>query len=68
MVITGVIKKGVEPGCLVLTTDNGGAQYLVLAKTVPPLGVPVVVHGTTSDELSYCQQGTPLRVDHIDRR
>jgi hypothetical protein len=68
VVVNGVIKKGVEPGCLVLIPDRGGERYLVLAKSPPPLGVPVVVHGTTSDQLSYCQQGVPLRVDRIDPR
>jgi hypothetical protein len=68
VVVTGVIERGVEPGCFVLTPDQGGVRYLVLAKSPPPLGVPVVVHGTTSDQLSYCQQGAPLRVDRIDPR
>ncbi|HSV65154.1 MAG TPA: hypothetical protein VLJ59_04480 [Mycobacteriales bacterium] len=68
LVIQGVIERGVEPGCYLLTSDQPGPKYLVLSPTPPPIGVPVTVHGTTSAELSYCQQGTPLRVSSIQRR
>lgn len=69
VVVQGVIEQGVEPGCLVLTPDKGGPKYLLIAATPPPVGVPVTVHGVTKpDQVSYCQQGTPLQVSQVERR
>ena len=69
VVVHGVIEQGVEPGCYVLTPDQGGPKYLVIARTTPPIGVPVTVRGTTQPGMvSYCQQGTPLQATQIERR
>jgi hypothetical protein len=67
--VDGVIERGVEPGCYVLTATNGGPKYLVVTKTPPPTDVPVHVEGTTMPgTMSYCQQGTPLHVTTVERR
>jgi hypothetical protein len=71
--VDGVVQRGVEPGCLVLRA--GSKSYLLLrtdggegAQDVP-VAVPVRVTGRIATGVaSYCQQGTPLRVDTITRR
>lgn len=66
--VTGVIEQGVEPGCFVLTPEKGGPTYLVLGVPHPPVGVPVVVSGSVSNLISYCQQGLPLQATSIVRK
>ena len=71
--VDGVVEHGVEPGCLVLKA--GSKSYLLLgsdggtgAQNVP-VAVPVRVRGRLLTGIaSYCQQGTPLRVDSVARR
>jgi hypothetical protein len=71
--VDGVVQRGVEPGCFVLRA--GAKSYLLLrtdggegAQDVP-VAVPVRVTGrVVTGVASYCQQGTPLRVDTITRR
>jgi hypothetical protein len=71
--VDGVVERGVEPGCLVLRT--GAASYLLVrddgGRTADdvPVAVPVRVRGQVLTGIaSYCQQGTPLRVDTVTRR
>jgi hypothetical protein len=66
--LDGVAAPGVEPGCVVFTT--GGRHYLLLgAKGTVPTEVPIRVRGIVlTGVLSYCQQGTPLKVLEINRR
>jgi hypothetical protein len=69
VVVRGVIEKGVEGGCWVLTPDRAGPSYVLVTATTPPTGVPVTVYGTARpDQASYCQQGTVLAVSRIERR
>jgi hypothetical protein len=71
--VDGTVERGVEPGCLVLKA--GTKRYLLLrtdgglnAQNVP-VAVPVRVHGRlVTGVASYCQQGTPLRVEAVTRR
>jgi hypothetical protein len=67
-VYDGTAAPGVEPGCVVFTT--AGRHYLLMgAKGTVPLNVPIRVRGVVlTGVLSYCQQGTPLRVLDITRR
>ena len=71
--VDGVVEHGVEPGCLVLKA--GSRSYLLLSTdggigaTNVPVAVPVRVRGElVTGVASYCQQGTPLRVDSVTRR
>lgn len=68
MTVDGVVGTGVEAGCLVLRSE--GAEYLLLgADEDVPMDVPVRVRGVREDNvISYCMQGTPLRVLDMDRR
>ena len=69
VVVRGVIEAGVEAGCWVLTPDRAGPRYVLVTATTPPTGVPVTVYGTPHpDQVSYCQQGTVLAVNKIERR
>lgn len=68
LLLDGVAAPGVEPGCVVLTT--AGRNYLLVgAKETVPTEVPIRVRGIVlTGVLSYCQQGTPLKVLEITRR
>lgn len=68
VIVNGVIERGVEPGCFILTPDRGGPVYLVLGVRGLPVGVPVTVRGTISSVLSYCQQGIPLQASSVQQR
>ena len=62
-VLRGTVVKGVEPGCLVLSTDEG--QYLLLGgdQDVLSVGEDVVVEGVPQPgRPTVCQQGTPFTV------
>ena len=66
--VTGTVREGVEPGCLLLDTD-GGTRYLLVggerAELAP--GSRVAVTGRVDrDLLSTCQQGEPLVVASIE--
>jgi hypothetical protein len=68
LVLDGVAAPGVEPGCVVFAT--GGRRYLLVGATGKvPTDVPIRVRGVVlTGVLSYCQQGTPLKVVEISRR
>ncbi|WP_158882245.1 hypothetical protein [Amycolatopsis anabasis] len=60
--VRGVVRPGVEAGCLVLPAD--GTEYLLIgrAEALPP-GRDVVVRGRVDrGTATTCQQGTPLVV------
>jgi hypothetical protein len=64
--VTGTVRQGVEPGCLVL--DTGGERYLLLSKDQSKLteGSRVEVTGIRArGQISYCQQGIPLEVQSV---
>jgi hypothetical protein len=66
--VTGTVREGVEPGCLLLDAD-GGTRYLLVggerAELAP--GSRVAVTGRVDrDLLSTCQQGEPLVVATIE--
>jgi hypothetical protein len=65
--LSGIAEKGVEPGCVLLRA--GAKSYLLLgAKDVIVTGVPIKVTGKViTGVMSYCQQGTPLRVDSVTK-
>jgi hypothetical protein len=71
--VDGVVRHGVEPGCLVLRA--GATSYLLLngdgstSATGVPIAVPVRVSGRILTGIaSYCQQGTPIAVTTVTRR
>jgi hypothetical protein len=67
--VDGVVERGVEPGCLVLR--SGAQNYLLQGpgSASAPIEVPVRVTGEVlTGQMSFCQQGTPLRVSSIARR
>jgi Protein of unknown function (DUF5818) len=66
--VTGTVREGVEPGCLLLDAE-GGTRYLLVggerAELAP--GSRVAVTGRVDrDLLSTCQQGEPLVVARIE--
>jgi hypothetical protein len=66
--LTGTVRAGVEPNCLLLEAENGGSYLLVggeRAELAP--GSRVAVTGRVDrDLLSTCQQGEPLVVASIE--
>jgi hypothetical protein len=65
--VTGTVREGVEPNCLLL--DAGGASYLLVGGERAGLrpGRRVAVTGRVDhDLLSTCQQGEPLLVASIE--
>jgi hypothetical protein len=70
--LKGVVQRGVEPGCLVLTASGKSYTLLQGADATPatgvPLSVPVEVVATPlTGVASYCQQGTLLKVVRVTR-
>jgi Protein of unknown function (DUF5818) len=66
--LTGTVRTGVEPGCLLLDAD-GGRPYLLVGGERAALrpGARVAVTGRVErDLLSTCQQGEPLVVASIE--
>jgi hypothetical protein len=64
--VTGTVREGVEPGCLIL--DTGRERFLLLSKDSSRLtpGSRVEVTGVrASSRISYCQQGVPLEVRSV---
>lgn len=66
--LTGVVRAGVEVGCLVLAPDAGAPastdSYALLggdATTVVP-GARLLVYGQVTSSMTACAQGTPLLV------
>lgn len=68
LLLDGVASPGVEPGCVVFAA--AGKRYLLQgAAGKVPTGVPIRVRGVVlTGVFSYCQQGTPLKVEQITRR
>jgi Protein of unknown function (DUF5818) len=66
--LTGTVRAGVEPDCLLLDADGGGPYLLIggeRAKLRP--GRRVAVTGRVDrDLLSTCQQGEPLTVASVE--
>jgi hypothetical protein len=65
--VRGTVKDGVEPGCVLLATDQ--QTYLLVGgdKTALKSGSVVTVYGRPEPELmSTCQQGTPFRVTRVE--
>jgi hypothetical protein len=61
--VTGTVREGVEPGCLIL--DTGRERFLLLSQDKSKLAVGSRVEVTgvrASGRVSYCQQGIPLEV------
>jgi Protein of unknown function (DUF5818) len=66
--VTGMVREGVEPGCLLLDASDG-ARYLLVGgeRTELRTGSRVAVTGRVApDLLSTCQQGKPLVVATIE--
>jgi hypothetical protein len=64
--VTGTVRQGVEPGCLIL--DTGRERFVLLSKDNSKLteGSKVEVTGVrSSGQISYCQQGIPLEVQSV---
>jgi hypothetical protein len=64
--ILGCVKKGVEPGCVILIAADG-KEYSLHGDSIPTIGrgLGVSVTGTLGG-VSTCLQGTPLRVTSWD--
>jgi hypothetical protein len=65
--VTGTLHDGVEPGCVLLRTEQG-TDYLLVGGDRGRLmtGRRVQVTGVLSQDLmSICQQGTPLLVNSV---
>jgi len=68
LTITGTIREGVEPGCMLLDAKPGGGRYLLVGGDRGELraGARVKVTGRVDRNLlSTCQQGEPLVVASI---
>ena len=66
--LTGTVRAGVEPDCLLLEAENGG-RYLLVGGERAQLrpGARVAVTGRVDpDLLSTCQQGQPLVVAAVE--
>jgi hypothetical protein len=67
--VTGTVREGVEPNCLLLDAEEGGRRYLLIGGERAELqaGARVEVTGRVeSDLVSTCQQGEPLVVATIE--
>jgi len=67
--VTGTVREGVEPNCLLLEAEEGGRRYLLIGGERAELqaGARVKVTGRVEpDLLSTCQQGEPLVVATIE--
>jgi hypothetical protein len=66
MTIRGTIQPGVEPGCLILSTDNEVFQLVGPPTANLKAGMTVEVSGAPDKTLvTTCQQGTPFVVTKI---
>jgi hypothetical protein len=66
--LRGTIHDGVEPGCVLLTTD--AKTYLLIGgdKSMLKSGAQVTVYGVEQKDLmTTCQQGTPFKVSRIEQ-
>jgi hypothetical protein len=67
--LTGTVREGIEPGCLLLDASGGGRRYLLVGGERAELqaGARVEVTGRVENDLvSTCQQGIPLVVATIE--
>jgi hypothetical protein len=67
LTVTGTVREGVEPGCLLLDAEQG--RYLLIGGDRGELraGTRVQVTGRVAPDLvSTCQQGEPLVVASIE--
>jgi hypothetical protein len=67
--VTGTVREGVEPNCLLLDAEEGRRRYLLVGGERAELqsGARVKVTGRVeSDLVSTCQQGEPLVVTAIE--
>jgi len=64
---TGILRDGVEPGCVLLEADQGTVYLLVGGDrgTLSAGGRVQVTGRLAPDLLSTCQQGQPLQVSSI---
>ncbi|WP_433080126.1 hypothetical protein ACQP1P_42145 [Dactylosporangium sp. CA-052675] len=65
--VRGTVKDGVEPGCVLLTTDK--ETYLLLGGDRESMksGKTLTVYGTPEPTMmTTCQQGTPFRVSRVE--
>jgi hypothetical protein len=68
LTVTGTVREGVEPDCLLLEAEQGG-PYLLIGGERGELqaGARVKVTGRADPDLvSTCQQGEPLVVSSIE--
>jgi hypothetical protein len=65
--VTGMLRDGVEPGCVLLEADQGTVYLLVGGDrgTLSAGGRVQVTGRLAPDLLSTCQQGQPLQVSSI---
>jgi hypothetical protein len=69
LTVTGTVREGVEPGCMLLDAEQGGGRYLLAGGERGELraGARVKVTGRVDRNLlSTCQQGEPLVVASIE--
>ena len=60
--LSGVVRQGAEPGCLILHTSVFGMFELLNPRPVPRDGDHVHVTGQVADVMSHCMQGRPFVV------
>jgi hypothetical protein len=66
MTIRGTIQPGVEPGCLILSTDKGVFQLVGPPTAGLKAGMSVEVSGAPDKTIvTICQQGTPFVVAKV---
>jgi hypothetical protein len=68
--IQGTVTAGVEIGCYILRSDDGGFSYLLLGgdrNTIMAGGRVQVTGRPAPNMMSYCQQGTPFTVTAVRR-
>jgi hypothetical protein len=66
--VTGTVREGVEPDCLLLEAEQGGPYLLIGGERAElQAGARVKVTGRADPDLvSTCQQGEPLVVSSIE--
>ena len=63
--IRGTLSDGIEPGC-VLLTSNGVVYQVIWRHGTPVTGPEIEVEGTVQPDLmTTCQQGIPLVVTRL---
>lgn len=62
--VSGVVRQGAEPSCLILQTPYGQLELLD-PKPVPHDGDQVHVTGHLVQAMSHCMQGRPFLVEKL---